>query len=191
MAGVLFISMGVTTGIISWIPDYLTMERGYGIALAAFVVVFYNLANIFSWPIGGFLSDRIGLRRPFLIVGGILSFVTSLATITLVGVIPAVAVFLFIGLFGIFNALYSFSTVTILMEHPEIDHKTVPYAYSIVLFFAFSGAAIMPTIIGFVGDLTGLIFYGLIISTFLYTLVSVFGLFLRETGWKKAVEHHS
>nr|MDO8098426.1 MFS transporter [Candidatus Njordarchaeota archaeon] len=184
MGGILFIAMGVTMAISDWVSTFLADERGYDLQSAALAIVVYDVFNLVSWPAGGFLSDKVGLRRPFLMAGGFMAFVSIFLATTTPYFAPPLIVYILMGLFGFFNAVYGFATATILMEHPKIDAKSIPYAVSIILWFGFIGGAVMPAVVGLISDITGSIYYGLLLCSFFYILVAVFGLLSRETGWK-------
>jgi predicted MFS family arabinose efflux permease len=67
----------VLIGFYTYFPAFLTGERGYSLAGAAFVVSISTFAVLGSAPLAGWLSDRIGSRRlviaiPFLIVAALL-----------------------------------------------------------------------------------------------------------------------
>jgi len=184
MGGTMWMAMGVSMAIISWIPSYLELEWKWPHATAALLASMYDLINIAGWPLGGTLSDKVGLRRPFFIVAGGMITMCAISAVTFVG--PAS--WIWFGFMGLFTAVYGFGIITILMEHPEIDSELISTAISVTLLFGFLGGAIMPTVFGAILDLTGSLYFAMIIGAALYTLISIFGLLIRETGWKAAAE---
>jgi MFS family permease len=53
-------------------PDFLNKERGYSLAGASFITSIPMMIGLFSGPIGGFLSDRLGSRKTMIIIPFIL-----------------------------------------------------------------------------------------------------------------------
>jgi len=49
-------------------PDFLTTERGYSPVRASFITSLLMMVAIFSGPLGGYISDRIGSRRKMIII---------------------------------------------------------------------------------------------------------------------------
>ena len=177
---VMWIAMGVGTALTSWIPSYFATDWRWRPEIASLLVTIYNLTNILSWPLGGTLSDKVGLRRPFLIVGGFGIFISAFNTITFVG--PAS--WFWYSLVGLFAAVYGFSIMTIPMEHPKITPELISTAVSVILLGGFLGGAIMPMVLGLTLDLTGSLYTGIITVSTLYIVISIIGLIVRETGWK-------
>jgi MFS family permease len=66
-----------------WAVPYLTTVYGVDRAVAAGVVSFMFIGWGVGAPLMGWLSDRIGARRPIMIVGALVSIVTFLAAIQL------------------------------------------------------------------------------------------------------------
>lgn len=55
----------------TYYPTYLNSVHNYTLSAAAFVVSLSTIVAVFSQPLGGYLSDRLGLRRPLIIVSSI------------------------------------------------------------------------------------------------------------------------
>lgn len=49
-------------------PDFLNTARGYSLAGAAFITSMPMMIAIFSGPMGGFLSDRLGSRKKMIVI---------------------------------------------------------------------------------------------------------------------------
>jgi MFS family permease len=69
----------VVLALSTFLPTFLTAERGYTLAAASFVTSLIMIVTIGSAPLGGWLSDRIGSRKllivgPFIIVAVMLLF---------------------------------------------------------------------------------------------------------------------
>jgi MFS family permease len=60
-----FIVVGV---VITYFPTFLNTARGYSLANASVVTSISFMVSVFAAPLGGWLSDRLGTRKPFLMV---------------------------------------------------------------------------------------------------------------------------
>ncbi|MDR3575548.1 MAG: MFS transporter [Anaerolineaceae bacterium] len=60
-----FIVVGV---VITYFPTFLNTNRGFSLADASVVTSISFLVSVFAAPLGGVLSDRMGKRRPFLLI---------------------------------------------------------------------------------------------------------------------------
>ncbi len=83
-----------TTPFSAFLPTYLNMQRGLSLTQAALLASLTAVIPIFSCPVGGMLSDRIGSRKRPYVVGMLLitfalPLVTVLGTSTLVMLIVA------------------------------------------------------------------------------------------------------
>jgi len=87
----------------TFLPTFLTTERGYSLASASFITSLTMITVLFSAPLGGLLSDKIGSRKalftwpfivvaimmlfPFVITGGLIPLWMILMGV-IAGVIP-------------------------------------------------------------------------------------------------------
>jgi MFS family permease len=175
----MFIVMGVGTATSSWAPYFYETVRGFPITLASMLMGWYNLVNIVSGLIGGLISDRLGLRKPFIILSGIPASLCYVIAITIpdpLGVYASMAI-------GVawFAAFATFAVSTVPMEVPEMTPELISYAMSVILFFGFLGQTIMVPLVGYVIS-TISPYHALLINGTLYILVSICGFLCRETG---------
>jgi MFS family permease len=70
-------------GIATYLPTFLTEQRGLTLAQAAFVASITSMITIFSAPGGGIISDRIGSRKKPYLVG----FAASIILLPLTGAV--------------------------------------------------------------------------------------------------------
>jgi MFS family permease len=56
----------------TYYPTYLNTVRHYPLSTASFIVSLSTIAAVFSQPLGGYLSDRLGMRRLLIIVSSVL-----------------------------------------------------------------------------------------------------------------------
>jgi predicted MFS family arabinose efflux permease len=53
----------------TYLPTFLNLERGFTLAQASLIASLAMMTNIFSGPLGGELSDRVGTRKWVAVVG--------------------------------------------------------------------------------------------------------------------------
>ena len=113
----------VTMAMCSFLPTFLEVERGYSLTFdkgvfmnASFVTAFIMLASIFSGPLGGRISDRLGKRKLMILVPYILMTLTFLVPFTVTGwMIPT-----YMLVFGIFGGPLA---PILLSAVPEVARK--------------------------------------------------------------------
>ncbi len=84
-----------------WGSLFLTQVHGLTLASASFVVSMICMGTIFGSPFFGYLSDKIGKRRPLMIVGGVLSLVVygSIILVNSPGMFQLLTLFFLLGFF--------------------------------------------------------------------------------------------
>jgi len=85
----------------TFMPTYLNLQRGVPLRQAALMVALVNGVSLFSVPMGGVLSDRVGSRRRVYLVG----FLALAAILPLMGFLPTAALPFWIALQGLFGGL--------------------------------------------------------------------------------------
>jgi MFS family permease len=82
----------VVMAMCSFLPTFLEVARGYSLTFekgvlmnASFVTAFIMLASIFSGPLGGRISDRIGKRKIMILIPYFLMTATFLVPFTVTG----------------------------------------------------------------------------------------------------------
>ncbi len=56
----------------TYFPTFLNSVRGYPLSTAAFIVSLSTIMALFSQPLGGWLSDRLGMRRRLIAISSLL-----------------------------------------------------------------------------------------------------------------------
>lgn len=134
-----------------WVGPFLMDVYGMSKVVASTYFMFISIGFIVSLPISGLISDRIGRRKPNLLVGCILCLIFWLAMAMFGSLLDAyqlVASFLFLG--------FAFSFVNINMTIPvslfpkEISGSAIA-GYNI---FGFVGAGFFQYFMGFILDST-------------------------------------
>ena len=55
----------------TYYPTFLNTVRNYSLPAASFTFSLCTIAAVFSQPLGGYLSDRLGMRRPMIIISSV------------------------------------------------------------------------------------------------------------------------
>ena len=135
-----------------------------------------NMAGVFSVPI---LSDRLGLRRPFLWV---FSGVSALAVISLI-VTPPIAAWIILPVLGM--AAAGPFTMGFVLPADLVDYSSLGSASGIVLSVGWLGIGYGSWLAGFLRDLSGTFYTTLIALVISSLIVVALAFILPETGRKK------
>jgi ACS family glucarate transporter-like MFS transporter len=177
-------SYGGYFALLTWLPTFLVKSEGLSQAGAGFVTALITGGTIVSWPLAGFLSDRLGRRKPIFLVSQALSVVVCLAFAFLVpgtgfGGAAAVAVFTGLMLGGLITP---FVMVTEL-----VPPRLMGTASGVVNAFCFVGGLLVPVALGYALDLTGS-FSAAFTACAVFEVVALgIAAFARETGGRAAV----
>lgn len=159
--------------IITWLPYYLETERGINGAQVAFIASLVPWAAIpgslfFSW-----LSDRLGRRRPVLLVMIPLAFIFTISIV------------MFDHLWILYIALIGYGIVGKISTNPVLiavvadnaPKNALSTSFSVYNFIGMNASILAPYVTGYLTDLTGAMatgFYlaaGLLIIGFICTLL--------------------
>jgi len=179
LTGLYFCAGGCYDTLLVWLPTIM-QAQGFAPVSASFVASMLPAGFLFSAIGIGAFSDRLGLRKPFVIVMGAASgpviFLTS------------VAAGLPIYLIAFFTGLLTVGILTIVLAIPV----ETPYlagnmssVLGIVASFGNVGSFVLPTIVGYLRDISGTF----LLPTFLLSIIGegmlALGLLLPETGRKR------
>jgi nitrate/nitrite transporter NarK len=104
-----FIVVGV---VITFFPTFLNTARGYSLANASVITSISFLVSVFAAPLGGWLSDRLGTRKPFLLIPYLLLAVWIVLAFSAAGWLITAAMLVF----GIIAALIPISIFAVVPE---------------------------------------------------------------------------
>jgi MFS family permease len=123
--------LGVWGGIFTasqFLEYYLKTVLSFQDAIAGLLASLIMFASIFGGPIGGYFSDRLRRRKPFILVPGIL---TSIG-IALIGASPANGLWLVIPTVGFLDAMVFSAMYASVSQYPEVGHEYAPLGISII-----------------------------------------------------------
>jgi nitrate/nitrite transporter NarK len=162
-----------------WLPSILGAE-GVSSITAGLITSMLPLGFIFASFIVSSLSDRVGLRKPFILVLGLVSGPVVYAAGTLQG--------LGVWFFAFVLGLCSIGVLTLAITMPVEHQQTAVFvgsAVGIISSFGNLGSFLMPTVMGFVKDVTGSFLWSVLILAVFGELMLIIGLPLTETGGKR------
>lgn len=163
----------------SWLPAYYNEVFGMPLSQAGSITGLFPLFGILGCMLGGILPVRTGLRKPFLIIPGILLGFAALGTFL---VNNLSIIYISIALFGICELIFMPVIFTMCMElpgtTPRVAALTIAAMLAIGNVLGFTG----PLIVGFLADITGSFLPGLVVCSILSWSLLIGGLFLPETG---------
>ena len=160
---------------VAWFPTLVT-ERGVSELQAGFLVSTLTLGNLVGVVILPALSDRLGLRLPFLWVPAAASALGLVALIF----VPASPILILLPVLGF--ALAGPFTMTFILPGELVEYVHLGAASGIVFAIGWSGIGVGSWLAGFLRDLSGgflTTLYALVISALIIITLSNF---LPETG---------
>jgi cyanate permease len=163
----------------AWLPTYYHTALGMDLGQAATLTAVLGLAGVPGALLGGWLTARTGLRRPFLVGPGLLLPPLALAAFSVTD--PA-ALAVVLGAFGLLAWGFNPAYVTIPMELPGYSPVAVGASLSAV--FTLTGLLVFatPLAVGALVDITGSFVPGFSLCVALAFCLLVAGLVLPESG---------
>lgn len=177
-----FSMMGTNTllmAISAWLPTYYHEVFHIPLARASSITAIFTLAGIPACILGGFLPMWTGLRKPFLLIPGLLIAFIGLGCFM---VNNPVVIFTSVALFGICIRIFRPTVWTVVMELPDVSPRMVPAVISVAITFGSIGGFLGPLIVGYLTDITGSYIPGLLLCCLFSTSLFFSALFLPETG---------
>ena len=163
----------------AWLPTYYHQVFNMPLQKASSITAITMGVGIVISIVGGILPQRLGRRKPFLIIPGVFMGLTALCAVLFNNM---AVIIIMIFLFGIFSGLQIPTLYTMPFELPNATPRS-----GVVVMFALQcggnfGAFLDLLITGYLADLTGSYLPGFIICAILSLSLLVAGLLLPETG---------
>jgi len=162
-----------------WLPVMLGAE-GVASIIAGLITSMLPLGFLVASFAVGVLSDKVGLRRPFIIFLGLISGPVIYST----GVLRGPALWFFTFLVG----FCTIGVLTIVLTMPvELTQTTTHVGSTVGLISSVGnlGSFLMPTMVGYIKDLTGSFIWSVLMLAILGESMLILGLPLTETGRKR------
>jgi len=182
LTGLCVCAMGCYDTLVVSLPGMLELE-GISPEIAGLMVSMLPLGFLLAGPTVGTLSDKLGLRRPFLWILGLVSGPTILA-IALFSDIP-LCVTIFVA--GFCTAGIVTLVLVIPTELPEVA-RLVASSVGLISSLGNIGPFLFPIAVGYLKDTTGSFLPSLVMLAIIAEITLILGLFMRETG-KKSISY--
>ncbi|UCC16493.1 MAG: MFS transporter [Dehalococcoidales bacterium] len=163
----------------SWLPDYYYSVFNIPLEKASAILTIATIGSTIASIAGGILSNRLGRRRPFMIIAGL---GTGLAALFAVLFNNPAAIYAGVTLFGIFGGICVSSWFTIPMEIPGMSVRSGVIVIAMMQVGGNLGNFISPLVVGALVDSTGSYLPGFLTFIVLSFGMMVAGLLLPETG---------
>lgn len=164
----------------TWLPTHFQKAFGLDVGAAARATGLFNLIGIPSAILGGKLTVALGLRRPIIMLSGILLPIASGTLICLGGnEIARYGASLVLG-FAFFIATAPLFTIP--TELAGLTSKHVAVLNGVVFSASYVISFISPLLVGWLGDKTGSLMPGLLVFAAVSGGTALAGFLLPETG---------
>ncbi|OGK93888.1 MAG: hypothetical protein A2X51_03950 [Candidatus Rokubacteria bacterium GWC2_70_24] len=173
------LSFGAYIGLVTWLPAFLVRSEGLSRSAAGLVTALMTAGTIISWPVAGFLSDRLRRRKAVWLFSQGMSVPVCLAFAFVVpgsGVGGAITVAVLTGL-----VLGGMVTPFVMVAELFPPHL-VGTASGVVNTFTFVGALVIPVLLGAVLDVSGSFPAAFVACAGVQALAFLTACFTREAG---------
>ncbi|MDV1092959.1 MFS transporter [Raoultella ornithinolytica] len=162
--------------ILTWLPYYLQSERGIAGSETGFITSLVAWISIPSALLFSSLSDRLGKRKPLILVlvpVAILSMLSIIWMPNMTGVIVALCVYGLVGKLAL-------DPVLVALVADSVDENNYSSAFGLFNFIGMSSSILAPVIAGAARDMTGSLASSFYVSAALLVVGLVGMLFLKE-----------
>lgn len=170
---------GAYFSLVTWLPTFLVSALRVTPAQAGFVTSLLTAGTIVSWPLAGFLTDRLGRRKWIYLFSQFMSVVVSLA-FALAGPQLSFAAAAWVALGA--GILFGGMITPFVMVIELFPRELAGTASGTVNTFCFVGSLTIPVILGRVVDVTGSFPAAFLAAAAIQALAFVTACFTRETG---------
>lgn len=162
--------------ILTWLPYYLQSERGIAGSETGFITSLVAWISIPGALLFSSLSDRLGKRKPLILVlvpVAILSMLSIIWMPNMTGVIVALCVYGLVGKLAL-------DPVLVALVADSVDENNYSSAFGLFNFIGMSSSILAPVIAGAARDMTGSLASSFYVSAALLVMGLVGMLFLKE-----------
>jgi nitrate/nitrite transporter NarK len=178
LTGLYFCAGGCYDTLLVWLPDVM-QSQGLDVFSSSFVASMLPAGFLVSAILIGAFSDRLGLRKPFVLVMGAASGPAVFLTGTMIGFPVYGAAFL--------SGLFTVGVLTIVLAIP-VETPSLSRSLSSVLGIVASvgniGSFVLPTLVGQLRDASGTFLLSMLVLAVVVEGMLLLGLLLPETGRK-------
>ena len=178
LTGLYFCAGGCYDTLLVWLPSVM-QAQGLDAFSASFVASMLPAGFLFSTIVVGAFSDRLGLRKPFVLVMG----AASGPVVFLTGFTAGLPVYAMAFLAGLFTVGVLTIILAIPVETPILSHS-LSSVLGIVASLGNLGSFVLPTLVGKLRDVSGTFLLPILVLAIVGEGMLALGLLLPETGRK-------
>jgi nitrate/nitrite transporter NarK len=178
LTGLYFCAGGCYDTLLVWLPTVM-QSQGLNAFSASFVASMLPAGFLFSAIVVGAFSDKLGLRKPFVLVMG----AASGPAVFLTGVISGLPVYTLAFLAGLFTVGVLTIILAIPVETPSLS-RSLSSALGIIASLGNLGSFVLPTLVGQLRDVSGTFLLSVLVLAVVGEGMFFLGLLLPETGTK-------
>lgn len=178
LTGLYFCAGGCYDTLLVWLPSVM-QSQGLNAFSASFVASMLPAGFLFSAIVVGAFSDKLGLRKPFVLVMG----AASGPAVFLTGVISGLPVYTLAFLAGLFTVGVLTIILAIPVETPSLS-RSLSSALGIIASLGNLGSFVLPTLVGQLRDVSGTFLLSVLVLAVVGEGMFFLGLLLPETGTK-------
>lgn len=168
---------------ITFLPAFLVAVLGLSQPQAGVVTSLITAGTIVSWPLAGFLSDRLGRRKPVYLVSQAASVAVCVVFAVVVPGLSATGAAVAALVAGLLVGGMIIPFVMIVELFPP---ELAATAAGVTNASCFVGGMILPIVLGRVVDVTGSFAVAFLVAGGVQAVALAIGLFVRETGHGRA-----
>jgi len=179
LTGLCICAMGCYDTLVVSLPDMLKLE-GISPEIAGLMASMLSLGFLLAGPTVGTLSDKVGLRKPFLWILGLVSGPAILA----IALFSDAPLWVTIFVAGFCTAGIVTLVLVIPTELPEVA-RLVASSVGLISSLGNIGPFLFPIAVGYLKDITGSFLPAMVMLAIIAETAVVLGVFMRETERKR------
>jgi cyanate permease len=180
LTGLYFCAGGCYDTVLLWLPSIL-QSQGADAFMASLAASMLPAGFLFSALAVSALSDKLQVRKPFVLVMGLVSgpvlFLTGIVTGAALSAVAFLVGFCTVGVLTL--------VLAVPVEMPSLSHS-LSSVMGIVTSFGNLGSFLLPTLVGQLRDVSGTFLLSMLVLAIVGEGMLALGLLLPETGRKRA-----
>jgi cyanate permease len=178
LTGLYFCAGGCYDTMLLWLPNILQVE-GLNPFTASLAASMLPVGFLFSAIVISAFSDKVGLRKPFILLMGVVSG----PIIFLAGTVAGLAAYALAFMVGLCTVGVLTLVLTIPVEMPRLS-PFLSSALGVISSVGNAGSFLLPTLVGQIRDVSGTFLLSMVVLAVVGEGMFALGLMLPETGRK-------
>jgi nitrate/nitrite transporter NarK len=178
LTGLYFCAGGCYDTMLLWLPNILQVE-GLNPFTASLAASMLPVGFLFSAIVVSAFSDKVGLRKPFILLMGVVSG----PVLFLAGTVAGLAAYALAFMVGLCTVGVLTLVLTIPVEMPRLS-SFLSSALGVISSVGNAGSFLLPTLVGQIRDVSGTFLLSMVVLAVVGEGMFALGLMLPETGRK-------